>query len=151
MKDFLERLHDRLAMLLFLRGLPPRLEPQPALAELGCAQIARHDDDGVAEVNRTAMAVRQPSVVQYLEQHVEHVRVRLLDFVEEHHPERTPPDRLRKLAGLVVADVARRRADEPRDRVPLAELGHVDPHHVLLVVEQVLGQRPRQLRSYPRL
>ena len=48
--------------------------------------------------------------------------------------------------GLVVADVAWRRADQPRDRVLLLVLAHVDAHHRLLVVEQELGQRARRLR-----
>ena len=56
-----------------------------------------------------------------------------------------PPHRLGELAGLVVADVAGRRADQPRDRVLLLVLGHVDADHRVLVVEQELGQRPRQL------
>ena len=46
---------------------------------------------------------------------------------------------------LVVADVARRRADQPGDGVLLHVLAHVDAHHRLLVVEQELGQRPGQL------
>ena len=33
----------------------------------------------------------------------------------------------------------------PRDGVLLLVLGHVDPDHRLLVVEQELGERPRQL------
>ena len=50
-----------------------------------------------------------------------------------------------QLAGLVVADVSGRRADHPRHRVLLLVLGHVDPDHRLLVVEQELGERARQL------
>jgi len=59
---------------------------------------------------------------------------------------RDAPDGFRELAALVMADVAGRRADEPRDRVLLLVLGHVDAHHHLLVVEQELRQRLAQLR-----
>ena len=38
--------------------------------------------DGVLEVDRAALAVGQPAVVEHLQQHVEDVRVRLLDLVE---------------------------------------------------------------------
>jgi hypothetical protein len=41
--------------------------------------------------------------------------VRLLDLVEQHHRVGPAPHRLGQLAALVVADVARRRADQPRD------------------------------------
>ena len=53
--------------------------------------------------------------------------------------------RFGELAGLLVADVAGRRADQPRHRVLLLILGHVDADHRVLVVEQELGERARQL------
>ena len=54
-------------------------------------------------------------------------------------------DRLGELAALLVADVARRRADEPRHRVLLHVLRHVDAHHRPLVVEEEVGERAREL------
>ena len=39
----------------------------------------------VPEVHHPALAVGQPAVVENLEQHVEHVRMRLLDLVEQDH------------------------------------------------------------------
>src|SRR3954462_14788129 len=49
-------------------------------------------------------------------------------------------------APLGVADVARRRTDQPRHRVLLHVLGHVDLDHRVLVAEQELGQRAGELR-----
>ena len=49
------------------------------------AEVRGHDDHGVAEVDGAALAVGQAAVVEHLQQHVEHVRVRLLDLVEQHH------------------------------------------------------------------
>ena len=72
--------------------------------------------------------------------------VRLLDLVEEDHAVRLAAHRLGQLAAFLVADVARRGADQPRDRVLLLILRHVDADHRALVVEQELRQRPRQLR-----
>ena len=46
---------------------------------------------------------------------------------------------------LVVADVARGRADQPRRRVLLHVLGHVDAHHRALVVEQKPRERAGEL------
>ena len=99
----------------------------------------------VLEVDRAALRVGQPAVVEDLEQDVEDVRVRLLDLVEQEHRVRPPADRLGQLARLLVADVAGRSADEPGDRVPLLELAHVEADHRVLVAEQRLGERPRQL------
>ena len=79
------------------------------------------------------------------QQHVEHVRVGLLDLVEQDHRVRPPSHRLGQLTALVVADVAGRRTDEPGHGVLLAVLAHVDADHRALVVEQELRQRLCQL------
>ena len=70
--------------------------------------------------------------------------MRLLDLVEEDHLVGPPPHRLGQDTAFVVADIARRRPDEPRDGVLLHEFRHVDADHRLVVVEEVfrdgLGQ-----------
>ncbi len=91
------------------------------------------------------MAIGQAAVVQHLEQQVKHLRVGLLDLVEEHHAVGAPPHGLGELAALLVAHVARRRPDHAGHGVPLLVLAHVQPHHGLLVVEQELGQGAGQL------
>ena len=109
------------------------------------ADVRRHDDHGVAEVDRAALRVGEPAVVEHLQQRVEHVGVRLLDLVEQHHRVRLAADRLGELAALLVADVPGRRADQPADRVPLLVLAHVEADHVVLGVEQRRGERLGQL------
>ena len=89
--------------------------------------------------------VTQPAVVQHLEQHVEHVGVRLLDLVEEHDRVRTAADLLGQEATLFVAHVAGRRAEQPRHRELLHVLRHVDANQGVLVTEQVLGQSAGKL------
>src|SRR5207248_613214 len=69
-----------------------------------------------------------------------------VDLVEEDDGVRPPPHRLRGLPRLVVADVARRCADEPRDRVPLLELAHVEAKHQVLIAEEDLRERAGELR-----
>ncbi len=68
----------------------------------------------------------------------------LLDLVEQDHRVRPAADRLGQLAALLVADVARRRADEPRHGVLLHVLAHVDADHRSVVVEQELRERARE-------
>ena len=79
------------------------------------AQVGGQDQDGVAEVDRAALAVGEPAVVEHLEQDVEDLGVRLLDLVEQHHAVRAAAHRLGELAALLVADVAGRGADQPGD------------------------------------
>ena len=52
--------------------------------------------------------------------------------------------RFGQLAAFVVADVSRRRAEQPRDGVLLLILRHVDANHRAFVVEEILGQRARE-------
>ena len=115
----------------FLRGL--------------AAEVARHHDDRILEVDRAALPVGQPAVVEHLQQHVEHVAVRLLDLVEEDDAVRLATHGLGQPAALLVADVAGRRADQSGDAVLFHELAHVDADDRVLVVEQELGERLAQL------
>ena len=85
-------------------------------------------------------------VLEDLEEDVEHLRVRLLDLVEEDHAVVLAPDGLGQLAALVEADVAGRRADETADVVALHELAHVDLDERVLAAEHELGERLGELR-----
>jgi len=53
-----------------------------ALLQMTRAQVGSHDDDGVAKIHGVAQAVRQLAVFENLQENVEDVRVRLLDFVQ---------------------------------------------------------------------
>src|SRR5690606_40939471 len=64
---------------------------------------------------------------------------------EQDDGERLAAHLLGELATLVVADVAGGRAEQPRDRVLLRELGHVELDERVLVPEQELGERLGQL------
>ena len=79
-------------------------------------QVRRHDQHGVGEVDRAALAVGEPAVLEHLQQDVEDVGVGLFDLVEEHHRVGPAAHRLGELAALLVADVAGRGADQPATR-----------------------------------
>ncbi len=115
-------------------------EGRLVLDRLG-ARVGGHDQDHVAEVDVAAEAVGQPAFFHHLQQHVEHVGVGLLDFVEQHHRVRPAADLLGELAAFFVADVARRSADQAADVVLLHVLAHVDLHEGVLIAEHELGQR----------
>src|SRR5699024_10954502 len=89
--------------------------------DLSGADVARHRDDGVLEVHGATLAVSEAAVVEYLEEDVEDVAVGLLNLVEEDDRVGLAADRCGESTSILVADVARRRADEPRDRVLLHE------------------------------
>ena len=71
--------------------------------------------------------------------------MRLLDLVEQDHAIRAAAHRFGELATLVVTDVARGRANQASNGELLHVLAHVDAHHRLVVVEQVLRDRTGKL------
>ena len=110
------------------------------------ADVRREQDDRVREVDRAPAAVREATLVEHAEEALEHVAVGLLDLVEEDDLVRTTAHRLGELPARLVADVAGRRADEPRDGVRLGVLGEIEPRHRVGRVEEALGDRLRGLR-----
>ena len=78
-------------------------------------EVRRHDDHGVAKIDRTTVTVGQPAVIEHLQQHVEYIRVRLLDLVEQDHRIGSTPHGFGQVTALFVTDVTGRRADQPRD------------------------------------
>ena len=59
------------------------------------ADVRGHDDDRVLEIDRAALTVGQPAVVEDLQENVEHVGVRLFDLVEQDHRDTAGAARLR--------------------------------------------------------
>ena len=85
--DFFEHfvLHPLVALIFVFRGALLRAE-----ADVGRrrhargADVGRHNDDAVFEIDLTPLGVGQAPVVEHLQQQVEDVGVRLFDFVEQH-------------------------------------------------------------------
>ena len=83
----------------------------------------------VAKIHGAPLPIGEPAIVQDLQQHIEHVGMRLLDFIEQDDAIRPAAHRFGQIAALFVAHIAGRCADQARDRVLLHELRHVDAHH----------------------
>ena len=108
-------------------------------------EVRGQDDQCISEIDRVAMSVRQTPVIEHLEQHIEHVGMSLFDLVEQDHLIGAAANHLGQGTPLLVPDVAGRRPDEARDGMPFHVLGHIDADHGLLIVEQALRQRLREL------
>ena len=129
-----------------LHRAPCSISGLPAFENHLTAHVRRHDDDRVAEIDGTSLRIGEASVVEQLQQNIEHIGMRLLDFVEQDHGVRTATHGLGELAAFFVAHVTRRRADEPRHGMLLHVLRHVDAHHRVFVVEQEFSERLGGLR-----
>ena len=104
-------------------------------------QIGGHDQNRVLEVHGTALTIGQTAIVEHLQQHVEYFRIGFLHLIEQHHRVWAAAYGLGELAALLVADVARRGADQARHGGLFHVFAHVDAHHGLLVVEQEVRER----------
>ena len=113
-------------------------EAELAARQIAGAGVGRHDQDHVAEVGLAPVRVGERRVVHHLQQDAEQIRVRLLDLVEQQHRVRRLADGVDEQAAVLVADVAGRRADEPRHGVLLHVLRHVE-------AQELDAQHPRQL------
>jgi len=63
------------------------------LLDDGRTNVAGHNQDRVFEIDRPSLAVGEAAVIEDLQQHIEHIMVRLFDFIEEHDAVRPPADR----------------------------------------------------------
>ena len=88
------------------------------------------------------MPIGETAVVEHLEEGVEDVWMGLLNLVEQDDRVGASAHGFGELTTLLVTDVPGRGAQQPTHRVFLHVLGHVQPHHCLFVVEQVIGKRP---------
>ena len=116
------------------------------IEDILAADVGGHDDDRVAEVNRTSLAVRNAAVVQYLEQYVKDVRVGLFNFIEENHAVRTAPHGFRELTAFFIPHVSGRRPDEARNGMFFHVFGHVNADDGVFIVKKEFRQRLAELR-----
>ena len=108
---------------------------------MASAHIRSHDDDRVAEVDRAALRIGKAAFLENLQQDVEHIGMRLLDFVEQHDRIRTLANGFGKLAALVEAHIARRRTDQAAHAVLLHVFRHVVRDKRVFGAEQELSER----------
>ena len=110
------------------------------------AEVRGHHEHRVAEVDAPPAGIRQESVLHDLQQQAADVRVRLFQLVEQHKTVGPAAHTFGQLAALVVADVARRRADKARDREFFHIFRHIHADHCVFTAVNGLGQRLAQLR-----
>ena len=108
--------------------------------------VRGHHDDGVFEIHGAAFRVRQPAVVENLQEDVPDLRMRLLDLIEEDHRVGLLADRFGQLSAFAVSHVGRRRADQTDVGVFFHELRHVEADVGFGIIEQEAREFLHQMR-----
>ena len=128
---------------LFLEhGLAARCKAQRGAlpGQKACPQIGGEQDDGIAEIGLAAHGIGELAVFQDLQQNILDVRVGLFDLVKEHHAVRAAADGFGELAALIVAKVARRRAQQAGCGVLLLILRHIELEQSFFAAEPAGGK-----------
>ena len=81
--------------------------------------------------------------VEDLEEQLQHVGMRLFDFIEQHHGIRPAAHGFGENSAFAVADIAGRRALQRRDGMRFLKLRHVDGDQVVLAAIEQVGERQR--------
>ena len=109
-------------------------------------QVGCHDNNRVLKVHGPALVVRQPAIVQQLQQQVEYIRMCLLDLIEQDNTVRFSPYRFRQLSAFFITNIPRRRSYQTGHRMLLHVLRHIDSNQVLFGIEQGFAKCFCQLR-----
>ncbi len=113
-------------------------EPQARAAMIGRADVRSENDDAVAKVGEITLGIRQSPVVEHLQEQIPHARMRLLEFIEQHHRERLLADAIDQRVGLRLFAAV---AQDAHQRMRLLELAHVEADHPIGRAEQEFGER----------
>jgi len=76
--------------------------------DLRRADVARENDQRVAEIDLAPLSVFEHPFVKDLEEQFEHIGMGLFDLVQQQHTMRVAPHRLRQYTALSVSDIAGR-------------------------------------------
>src|SRR5574344_1052718 len=75
-------------------------------------QVAGHYDDCICKINHPTLAIRKPAVIQYLEKHVENIRMCLFYFIKQNYRVRTSSDHFRQLSSLIISYISWRGSNK---------------------------------------
>src|SRR5205823_3349013 len=100
-----------------------------------------HDHNRVLEVDHATVVIGEVTLIENLEQDVEDIRMRLLDLVQQDDAIWFPTHGLGQRSRVFVTDVARRRANQARDRELLHVLAHIYADQSLRISKEEFGER----------
>ena len=86
--------------------------PVRKLAQRLGTKVAGQHNQRLLEVDLATLTVGQHTIVQDLQQDVEHIGVRFFDLVEQHNLIRATPHSFGQHTAFVIADIPRRRTDQ---------------------------------------
>ena len=107
---------------------------------LSCTGIRGHNQNHIAKINRAAIMVCESAVIHHLQQHIIHIGMGFFDLIQQQNAMWVLVNPVCQLPALIKSNIARRRADQPADRVFFHIFGHVKAQHFhAKTIGQLLG------------
>ncbi len=78
------------------------------------SRIGSHDQYGILKAYLTALGICDMPVIQYLQKHIEHIRMGFLYLIKKNYRIRIPANLLRELSALLEPHITRRGTDHLR-------------------------------------
>ena len=74
-------------------------------------QVRSHDNNGILEIDRPSLGIRETPVIQHLKQNIQNVGMRLFDFIEKDHRIGTTTNLFGQLTSFIIPNVPRWTTD----------------------------------------
>ena len=116
-----------------------------AIQQKFCAKVWRHNQNGVFEIHRTALWIRDSSIIQHLQQNIKHIRMCLFNLIKKDNWIWSAAHGLGQLSALFITNISRRRSNQTGHGIFLHIFTHVDTNHIGFIVKQTLGKALCQL------
>ena len=100
------------------------------------SEVARHDDEGILEVDDTALAIGQAAIIKDLEEDVEDVGMSFFDFIKKDNRIRMTAHGFRELTPFFIAYISRRRTNQAAYGMLFHIFTHIDADNALFIVEE---------------
>src|SRR5690554_4240384 len=104
------------------------------------SNIGGHDNDGISKVNTSSKTVSEITVIQYLQEHIKHIRVGFFNLIQQDYRIGLSSYFFSQLSTFFIPHVPRRCSYQSTDRELLHIFTHVDAYQGILRVKQFLGK-----------
>ena len=81
------------------------------LLDMLATNIGSHHDNGIFKVHGSTLSIGQATVIQYLQQNIEYVRMGFFHFIQKNHAVWFAADLLSQVTAFFVANIAGRCTD----------------------------------------
>src|SRR4029077_8611853 len=115
--------------------------PCPKVFQLAGADIGSHNDEGILKVHLAAKADGKLSIIQYLQDDIENVRVGFFNLIKQYYRVWLTAYLLSKLSAFFISHISGRSANKAAEGEFFHILTHIHAYKRIIAVEHIAGKR----------